>query len=229
MNGHIAVSGYPDVDVQNMFSAADGGQPAAALAAMSVGDRFSRIYDNPYNVPDVRGVQLDFDIVRERRWARLETARTDLTEARAGEEITVEAVVRPYRGEGIVYQIPIHIPPSTSKGPLHILISDGDTLDRARRSAPMLGRKFDLASTISMLNKQHASNRVYVSLLEADPEAMIADKVMPALPLSVMNVMEGMRGTQDMVVLGESSVSEAATGPLDYVVSGAQVLTLNIK
>jgi hypothetical protein len=229
MNGHIAVNGYPDVDIQNMFSAADGGQPAAALAALSVGDRFSRIYDNPYNVPDVSGVQLDFDIVRERRWARLETARTDLTEARPGEEITVEAVVRPYRGEGIVYQIPIHIPPSTSRGPLHILISDGDTLDRIRAGAPMLGHKFDLASTIALLNKQHASNRVYVSLLEADPEAMIADKVMPALPLSVMNVMEGMRGTQDMVVLGESSVNEAATPPLDYVVSGAQVLTLTIK
>ena len=39
----------------------------------------------------------------------------------------------------------------------------------------------------------------------------------------------GMRGTQDMIVQGESSVSEAATAPLDYVVSGAQVLTITIK
>ena len=193
-----------------------------------MGDRFTRIYDNPYNVPDVKNVQLDFDIVRERRWARLETARTDVTEARPGEEITIEAVVRPYRGEGIVQQIPVHIPPSTSKGPLRILVSDGDTLDRVRHGAPML-RKLDLGSTISLLNKQHVNNRVYVSLLEADPEAMVADKVMPTLPLSIMNVMDGMRGTQDMVVLGESSVNEAATEPLDYVVAGAQVLTINVK
>ena len=229
MNGRISVNGYPDVAVQNMFSTADGGQPAAVLAALSVGDRFTRIYDNPYNVPDVRGVQLNFDIVRERRWARLETARTDVTEARPGDEITIEAVVRPYRGEAMVQQIPIHIPPSTSKGPLRILISDGDTLDRIRHGAPLFGRKLDLASTIALLNKQHSNNRVYVSLLEADPEAMVADKVMPTLPLSIMNVMEGMRGTQDMVVLGESSVNETATAPLDYVVSGAQVLTITIK
>jgi len=228
MNGHISVNGYPEVGIQNMFSAADGGQPAAVLAALSVGDRFTRIYDNPYNVPDVKNVQLDFDIVRERRWARLETARTDVTEARPGEEITIEAVVRPYRGEGIVQQIPVHIPPSTSKGPLRILVSDGDTLDRVRHGAPML-RKLDLGSTISLLNKQHVNNRVYVSLLEADPEAMVADKVMPTLPLSIMNVMDGMRGTQDMVVLGESSVNEAATDPLDYVIAGAQVLTINVK
>jgi hypothetical protein len=57
---------------------------------------------------------------------------------------------------------------------------------------------------------------------------MVGDKVMPTLPLSVMNVMDGMRGTQDMVVTGESSVSEAFT-PLDYVVSGAQVISVMVK
>jgi hypothetical protein len=223
------VNGYPEVTLQNMFAATDGGQPAAVLAALSLGDRFGRIYDNPYSAPNIRGVQLDFDLVRERRWARLESARTDLTEARPGADITIEAVLRPYRGEGMVRQIPIHIPTSTSKGPLRILVSDGDTIDRIRHAAPMFGRRLDLASTIALLNKQHVNNRVYVSLLEATPEVMVADKVMPTLPLSIMNVMEGMRGTQEMVVLGESSVNEAATAPLDYVVAGAQVLTITIK
>jgi len=229
MNGRISVNGYPDVTVQNMFAPSDGGQPAAVMAALSLGERFSGIYDNPYNVPGIRGVQLDFDLIRERRWARLEGARTDLIEARPGDEITIETVLRPYRGDVVLQQIPIHIPTSTSKGPLRILVSDGETLDRVRRTSPLLGRKMDLASTIALLNKQHVNNRVYVSLLEADPEAMVADKVMPTLPLSIMNVMDSMRGTQEMIVQGESSVNEAATGPLDYVVAGAQVLTITIK
>jgi SpoIVB peptidase S55 len=229
MTGRISVNGYPDVTVQNMFAPSDGGQPAAVMAALSLGERFSGIYDNPYNAPGIRGVQLDFDLIRERRWARLEGARTDLIEARPGDEITIETVLRPYRGEVILHQIPIHIPTSTSKGPLRILVSDGDTLDRIHRGGPQLGRKMDLASTIALLNKQHVNNRVYVSLLEADPEAMVADKVMPTLPLSIMNVMDSMRGTQEMIVQGESSVNEAASGPLDYVVAGAQVLTITIK
>jgi hypothetical protein len=111
---------------------------------------------------------------------------------------------------------------------LHILVSDGDMLDRMRR-APGGAQKLDLASTIGILNKDHANNRVYVSVLNEDPEAMVADKVMPAIPLSVMNVLDGMRGTQDMTVLGESSVSETATKPLDFVVSGAQLLPITIK
>ncbi len=58
---------------------------------------------------------------------------------------------------------------------------------------------------------------------------MVGDKVMPTLPLSVMNVMDNMRGTQEMVVLNESSVNEASTEPLDYVVAGAQMLTVYVK
>ncbi len=228
LNGQIDVNGYPDVTLHNMFAPLDSSSPAALQAALSIGDRFSRIFDNPYEQPKIKGVQLDFDLVRERKWARLENVRTDVTEARPGDEITVETVLRPYRGERIVRQIKLHVPTSTSRGPLRILVSDGETLDRFRRAAPMLGRKLDLASTIALLNKEHSNNRLYVSLLEADPEAMVADKVMPTLPLSVMNVMEGMRGTQEMVVLGESSVNEASTA-LDYMVSGAQLLTISIK
>jgi len=229
LNGSIDVKGFPEVALKNMFSPADGGQPAAMQAALSLGERFGRIYDNPYNAPAVEGVKLDFDLVRERRWARLESARTDVTEARPGDEIIVETVLAPYRGERSVRQIAVKIPTSASKGALHILVSDGETLDRVNRGSAAFGRKLDLASTISLLNKEHSNNRVYVSLLEADPEARVADKVMPTLPISVMNVMDGMRGNQEMVVSGESSVDETATAPLDYVVSGAELLTVTVK
>ena len=227
--GSIGVKGFPEVTMRNMFAPGENAQPAAMQAAMSLGERFGRIYDNPFTVPSIAGVNLDFDLVRERRWAHLESARTDVAEARPGEEIMLETVLAPYRGERIVQQIPVKIPTSASKGTLRILVSDGDTLDRIGRGNPAFGHRLDLASTIAVLNKEHSNNRVYVSLLEADPEARVADKVMPTLPISIMNVMDGMRGNQEMVVSGESSVDETATAPLDYVVSGAQLLTVTVK
>jgi len=229
LTGSIGVKGFPEVTMRNMFAPGESAQPAAMQAAMALGERFERIYDNPYNAPAVAGVNLDFDLVRERRWARLESARTDVTEARPGEDITVETVLAPYRGERIVRQIPVKIPTSAGKGTLRILVSDGDTLDRIGHGSPAFGRKLDLASTIALLNKEHSNNRLYVSLLENDPEARVADKVMPTLPISIMNVMDGMRGNQEMVVSGESNVDETATAPLDYVVSGAQLLTVTVK
>jgi hypothetical protein len=228
MSGKIDVDGYPEVRLQNMFAPTDAGLPAAFAPAMALGDRFGRIYQNPYGKPKVKGVELDFDMVRERKSAQLESVRTDVTEARPGDDIVIEAVLRPYRGERIVRQVPVKIPTSTPKGTLRILVSDGMTLDRMRGMAGNFGRKLDLATTIALLNKDHSNDRLYVSLMEANPQAMVEDKVMPTLPLSVMNVMDGMRGTQDMIVTGESSVNESST-PLDYVVSGAQVITVSVR
>jgi hypothetical protein len=229
LSGSIGVKGFPAVTMRNMFAPEENSQPAAMQAALSLGERFGRIFDNPYNAPAIAGVTLNFDLVRERRWARLESARTDVTEARPGDEIMLETVLEPYRGERIVQRIPVKIPTSASKGTLRILVSDGDTLDHLAHGSAAFGGQLDLASTIALLNKEHSNNRVYVSLLEADPEARVADKVMPTLPISIMNVMDGMRGNQEMVVSGESNVDETATAPLDYVVSGAQLLTVTVK
>src|ERR1700722_4835388 len=229
LNGSMEVKGFPAVALKNMFVPLENGQPAAMSAAQSLGERFGRIYDNPYNAPAVKSLKLDFELVRERRWARLESARTDVREARPGDEIIVETGMAPYRGERVVRQIPVKIPTSASKGTLRILVSDGETLDRVGRTNPAFGRKLDLASTIALLNKEHSNNRLYVSLLEADPEAPAPDKAMPTLPISVMNIMDGMRGNQEMIVSGESNVDETATPPLDYVVSGAQLLSVTVK
>jgi hypothetical protein len=228
LTGNILVQGYPKLGVQNMYAPSDGATPTAYGIAVSIGDRFGRIYDNPYQTPKIEGVELNFDLVPERRSARLDNARTDVTEARPGDTITIETLLRPYRGESIVKQIPVTIPTSTPKGTLRILVSDGETLDRLRRVPPTLTRRLPLGSTIALLNKEHPNSEVYVSLLEPNPQAMVSDNVMPTLPLSVINVMDGMRGTQEMVVVGESATSEA-TAHVDYVVSGAQVITLNIK
>ena len=228
LTGNISVQGYPKVDVQNMYAPVDGSTPTAYAIAVAIGDRFGRIYENPYQTPTIEGVDLNFDLVPERRTARLENARTDVTEARPGDTITIETLLRPYRGDSIVRQIPVKIPSSAPRGTLRILVSDGETLDRLRRVPPALSRRLPLGSTIALLNKEHSNSQVYISLLEANPQAMVNDKVMPTLPLSVMNVMDGMRGTQDMVVIGESATNEASA-PVDYVVSGAQIITLNVR
>jgi hypothetical protein len=227
MNGHIHVSGFPDVRLTNMFSPAEN-MPTAFAVAVALGDHFGRIYDNPFQAPKIGGVSLDFDLERDRRSAVVESARTDVTEARPGDEIMIEAVLRPYRGERIVRRIPVRIPTSAPKGTLRILVSDAETLDRTRRLNPTINRRLDLNSTIELLNKEHLNDHLYVSLLEANPQATVEDKVMPAVPLSVMNVMEGMRATQEMLVFNESAVNESST-PAGYVVTGSQVISLTIK
>jgi hypothetical protein len=228
VDGKINVKGYPAVDMRDMFAPNDGTTPSALSAAFSLGQRFTRIFSNPASDPQIKSVDLEFDLTNERRTARLESARTDVTEARPGDEIMIESVLRPYRGARILRRIPVRIPTSTPKGTLRILVCDGNTLDYLRGVNPAQALRLDLRSTIELLNKEHANNDLYVTILEPGPQAMVDDKVMPSIPLSVMNVMDGMRGTQEMTVMAESSIGEDSL-PLDYVVSGAQIVNLDVK
>src|SRR5260370_23066477 len=98
MNAVLSVKGYRDVTLRNMFAPQDNGQPAAALAAATIGDPFGRIYSNAYDTHDVQAVKLDFDLVRERRSARLEPSRTDMTAARPRDQIVVDTAIRPDPG-----------------------------------------------------------------------------------------------------------------------------------
>src|SRR5258706_11541608 len=64
--GSIGVKGFPEVTMRNMFAPVENGQPSAMQAALSLGEPFGRIYDNPYNAPAIPGVKLEFELVRER-------------------------------------------------------------------------------------------------------------------------------------------------------------------
>ena len=225
LNGDIRVDGYPDVAAEHVLAGrrrparrhagrTDPGrrlQPDlrqslqhARRSRRAVGFRYGA--RTPLGAPGERA---------HRRDAKLVPAETSRLRHCCG-PIAVRPVIR---------QIPIHIPTSVSKGPLRILVSDGETLDRLRRSAPLFARKLDLASTIALLNKEHVNNRVYVSLLEADPEAVVADKVMPALA-ALRHERDG-RNARHPGDGGAGRIfgERVATAPLDYVVSGAQVLT----
>src|SRR5205807_644714 len=49
MTAAISVTGFPEVKLQDMFTSADGMQPAAMMAASAIGGSFGRIFDNAYN------------------------------------------------------------------------------------------------------------------------------------------------------------------------------------
>ncbi len=228
MSGKIRVAGFPDVAVGDIFAPSDGGQPAAQAAALSIGDRFDRIFGNPYDAPKVQSVDLVFDLSRDRLAARIESARTDQTEARPGDQIMIETVLRPFRGEPVIRQVPVRIPSSAPKGTLRVLVSEGDLLDRIGRGSGAAGKPLDLNSTIAQINKDHANNRIYASVLAQNPQAIVDDKVMPALPLSVLNIMDAARNPRDLMLMGESAVGESSVA-VDYAVSGAQLVTVTVK
>ena len=228
LHGELTLKGLPPVELHGIMSATDS-NTGAANAALFVNERFSRLYANSLEQPDVTGLKLRLEAIPERRTAILEGARLGQMQAHPGDTIDVEATVHPYAADSRVVRIAVKLPESLTPGPLRIVISDGSTADRLTTASGLSGqRAISLADAVAQMNRLHANDRVYVTLLDHAAQAALDTQALPGVPLSMANVLEPLKTAQKMQLTGESAV-EAGSAPADYAVSGAQVLTIDIQ
>jgi hypothetical protein len=230
MDGELTLKGLPPVRLEGMMAPSEMNSGAIS-AALYVNDRFGRLYGNAVEQPEVTGLRLKMEAIPERRTAVLEGARLGRTEARAGETLEVEATLHPYQAEERVMRLAVKLPDSLTPGPLRIVVSDGATLDRLTMPGVSgLGgvHPVALADAVAQMNRMHANDRIYVTLLDHEAQAELDAQALPGVPLSMANVLEPLKAAQKMQLMGESVV-EAGSLETGYAVSGAQVLTLDVR
>ena len=69
----------------------------------------------------------------------------------------------------------------------------------------------------------HANDRIYVTLLDHKPQAVLEGGTMGSVPLSMANVLEPLKAEQKMQLTGETAV-ELGSEATEYAVTGSQVL-----
>jgi hypothetical protein len=226
LTGEIGVKGLPAVRMQGLMAQSEF-NPATINAALLVNDRFSKVYGNALEQPVVTGLRLKVEAIPSRMTAVLESARLSRIDARAGDEIEVEATLHPYQAEARSVRLKVKLPAELSSGPMRVVVSDGGTVDRltTRTGAD---RSVGLADAVAAMNRMHANDRVYVTLLDHATQAVLDGEAMPGVPLSMANVLEPLKEAQKMQLTGESVV-EAGSVDAGYAVSGYQVLNLMVK
>jgi SpoIVB peptidase S55 len=226
MTGEIDVKGLPSVRMQGLMAQSEF-NPATINAALLVNDRFSKVYGNALEQPVVTGLRLKVEAIPSRMTAVLESARLSRIEAHAGDEIEVEATLHPYQAEARMVRVKVKLPAELSSGPMRVVVSDGGTLDRlmTRTGAD---HSMGLADAVAALNRMHANDRVYVTLLDHATQVVLDGEALPGVPLSMANVLEPLKEAQKMQLTGES-VIEAGSADAGYAVTGYQVLNLVVK
>lgn len=226
LTGEIGVKGFPPVKMEGMM-AEDQTNAANINAALFVNERFSKVYGNALEQPVVTGLRLKMEAIAERRTATLESARLDTMEARAGDTVEIEATLHPYQAEARQVRLKVKLPVDLTPGTMRVLVSDGATVDRLM-TRPGTQHAVGLADTVEELNRMHENDRLYVTLLDHQAQAVFDAGSMPGMPLSMANVLEPLKTEQKMQLTGESVV-EAGSAETGYAVSGSQVLNLLVK
>ncbi len=229
LSGGIEIKGHPKVSLENMFAPSDGGMPDGLFVALAVQNIFTRIFNNPYERADVQQVSLRVESIPEWRASSIQSAWSEKSEVRPGEEINVKVLLRPYRGEPFIQEVPVTIPAQAARGNLRILVSDAPTLNRlgnflASNSSRLAG----LGQLITLMNRERRNHQLYVTLLQPNPTLVVEDKELPNAPLSQINVLDKQRKGGGSLLLRESVIGEWSA-PLNQVINGQHSIQITVK
>ncbi|HEX3986696.1 MAG TPA: SpoIVB peptidase S55 [Acidobacteriaceae bacterium] len=227
VQGAVKLGGYPTVRLNSLVAPTDA-LPANLQAALELGERFERLYDNAARRTPIESVDMEVAAIPRRLTAEIQSAHTNRIEVHPGDTVTVEATVLPWHGEPRNVRVPVKLPPNLPEGPVRLLVSDGGTLDRLLHPPQFNAQPLDVAATIAQLNSAHPSDELYVTLLSPEPQAAVDGQTLTAIPLSMANALEPMKDNKGMALNGESAVPMAAV-PMNAVLSGQQVVTLQVE
>jgi hypothetical protein len=222
IRGAINVRGQEPIEVDRRFSAAN----SPVLAAGSVAGPISSLLGSGFDDVQIEGVNLDISSTDTKYAATLERIALNKTEARRGEQIEVQAYVRTESGKQFVQRIPVQIPNDATPGQLLVFVGDGGALQEGSASRAFVPQ--DLGQLVRAINKVKKSDRLYVKLFRITPGAVIGTSELPNLPPSVVATLNSDRNSGGYTPTVLSPVFETELPPAEFVVSGQQLIALEI-
>lgn len=227
LTGNINIEGQGSSPL-DVWAAPGEGTPAPMQAALLAGVQFQELYSNSSRQTPVRDIEIHVQAFPKRLGIEIDTARLITNDsAHAGDKVTVEVTVRPWKQPTRNVRIPITIPARLGAGNVRLLISDAVTLDRTINGVHLPGRPPDLNEVMAVDRRQHAADRIYVSMLVPETQASVSGRMLASLPLSMANAVEPLRPSQEASLNSESAVV-MGDAPAGGVLSGFQVITLHI-
>lgn len=229
VSGDVQLIGNERLHVSTVQTGTDAMAPVPLTVGAWWGDKFERLFENNVTTPSLKQVECTVDLLPDRRIMAVDTAWTPSAEVTAGAEIPVKVFLRPYRGERIERNITVKIPADLPKGEHRILLSDAVTLNRLQSAAVSSNRYLDLPEMVSLLNQERGNNRLYVSVVQRRPTYYSEDKTLPALPLSVLNVLQSQKSAGRALTGIAESAEEELSIPFDQMVTGSFSLPITVR
>jgi hypothetical protein len=230
LDGEIAIKGHSAVTLKDLFAPTDTPVSGGFFVATDVQSIFAQIYSNPYEIPHIAAIHLRVTALPERRAATIDDAWVEANEVHLGQTVNVKVQLRPYRGPAFVQEFPITIPMQAARGPLQLIVSDAETVNRTVQSlaASSQGQLPGLEELIKLMNREHQNDRLYATLMQPTPTLMVEDKVMPNAPASAINVLDQRQSPGGARLLYQSTAGEWSV-EMHQVISGERTLTITVK
>ena len=222
IKGEIRVKGQETIQIDRRFSSSN----AHLLASSSIAAPVSSLLASGFDDVQLDGITLDISSAETKYLGTLERVTLDRTEVQRGEKVEVQAYVRTESGKQFVQRIPIQIPEDAPAGQLLVFVGDGGALQEGSPAKSFVPR--DLSQLVKAINTVKKSDRLYVKLFRITPGAVIGTNELPSLPPSMVATLNSDRTSGGYTPTVLSPVYETELPPAEFVISGQQVIAIEI-
>ena len=223
VRGRIEVAGHDSVALDSMYAGEGASSAAAAYAVAPV----TALVNNDVDAATVARVELTFDATEAPVAATIDRVWLDDPRPRAGDTTSVHVLLRPYRGEEQVVTVPITVP-AVARGGLVLQVTDGGRLAALEQREARLPQSRSATQMIRTMNAARRAHTVYVRWLATDTGAVVLGERLPALPPSVLSVVDGDRAAGLSAGLSTTTLGEWSA-PVDAVVSGQRAIAVSLR
>jgi hypothetical protein len=229
LSGQVEFEGHQRLKLENMQSVSDAQVPAPMILTGYVGEKITKLFANQVQLPRMKSMDITVDMIPERRLLSLESAWISANEVSPGDEVTVKAFLRPFRGPRVERELKLRIPEGLPKGEHKVVLSDGDALNKLQNFFLTQNRFLNLDGTLSLLNQERRNTQLFASLMQTKPTVYYDDKTLPSLPQSVLNVMQAGRTANRVVSSYPETMVSQSSIEFDQVVSGSHTLKILVR
>jgi hypothetical protein len=222
VEGKINIAGHEPVVISRRFSSANAAQQAAGATVQPM----SVLLRSGFEDLNVTSVELNIVSSEGKKTAQLQRISVDRTEVKPGDTFEVQAVVRSDTGKVFVQNIPVKVPMDTPTGVLLVAVADGGSLDELAATRSFVPK--DLTELISTINKVKKDDRLYAETYRITTGAVIGSNELPNLPPSVLATLNNDRTAGGFLPRVITALTTQEFPASEYVISGTQVLTIQV-
>ena len=222
VRGQINLSNAPTVNIERRFSSAN----APVFAASSVAAPVGLLIGSNFADAKIKNVRVDIASTDDRRTATLDRLAIDKAEVKAGESFEAAAFIRADDGRQTVQRIPITISADTPAGTYLVYVGDGASLQQIAPSRSFTPK--NAAELAKVLNDIKKNDRLYAQVVRVSNGAIVGANELPNLPPSILATLNNDRAVGGVTPTIISPIFERELPAADFVVSGQQVLSINV-